>query len=108
MPTPTITRQTLQNAVQRLYGPHAMAIAVNETYYPTPTGWGWKQTPYLCESPVQCDTLAGLLQASGRMDKVVGYIQNGIDNGATEWNITIITYGGTEHHADYTLDEIAG
>ena len=88
----TITGQTLRRAVQSVYGPHATATAVNETFYPA--SGGWKQTPFTCVGADQWDMLADYLQQTVRL-------------GAEEWNISIHVLGdSTAHHADFDIAEL--
>ena len=88
----TITGQTLRRAVRSVYGPHATATAINETFYPA--NGGWKDTPFTCTGADQWDMLADYIRQSARL-------------GAEEWNIAIRVLGdSTAHHADFYIAEL--
>ena len=88
----TITGEKLRQAVCRVYGPHARATAINETFYPA--NGGWRETPFTCVGADQWDMLADYMQQSVRL-------------GAEEWNLRITVPGdSTAHHADYNLAEL--
>ena len=88
----TITGEKLRQAVCRVYGPHARATAINETFYPA--AGGWTETPFRCIGADQWDMLADYMQQSVRL-------------GAEEWNLRITVPGdSTAHHADFNLAEL--